>query len=302
MRLNYVTLCDERMPAYRYRMKLPGEYIGNYSITKRPEEADIHIFSKPYHSRPDLLALSLKSASKLPFVLDICDDVFKRDSLVPAYMVRMALMAQAVTVPTKGLQDRVRTETGVEAVVISDPCEFPRRGIKDISEPKIMWFGNGTNLKTLSGIDHTDLEVDVICSESVKKYIDVVENFTFYEWSLDGMKKAFDRNNIVIIPSIKERTNNHNWMMKSPNRVFESIRSGLSVVAAPIPEYKQFDISLDWDIKEALNNIKKTTTELQDYVDSKFDISVIGEQWKLLFKQVISNSTLDAGAGCLRAG
>lgn len=300
MRVNYVTLSDERMPAYRYRMKIPGEYIGNYIITPRPVEADIHFFSKPYFSDPVLLTAYLKMASRTKFVLDICDDIFKRESAVPEYMKKMAYWAAAITVPTEVMRQRVKEETGRDAIIIEDPCEFEERPIKDISDPKVMWFGTPQNACTFSNV-HLDFPIEIVSTKK-EEFDRYIQNYTFVEWSLEAMKDAFSRNNIVVIPSRKERNNAQNWMGKSPNRVIESIRNGLSVVAAPVPSYKQFDITLDWDIARGLKNIKQTTPEMQRYVDDNFSKSAIGEQWKQLFRKVLSDSILDAGQDSLMTG
>lgn len=290
MRLNYVTLADERLPAYRYRMKLPGEYLGNYEITPYPVEADLHFLSKPYHSRKDILTLMLKKASKLRFVLDICDDIFERDSAVPEYMVKLSKFAAVVTVPTDEMGKRVKEETGIDAEIISDPCEFPQKEIKDISEPKVMWFGTHSNLVTLKNA-YIECPLEILCSRCGYKAAKEL-GATFTEWSMENMSLAFERNNIVVVPSVGKKR-----QVKSPNRVSESIRSGLSVVAAPIPSYQQFDISLNWDMNEGLKNIKKTTPELQKYVNDNFDISVIGEKWKNLF-----GSILDVEGESLKTG
>lgn len=281
MRLNYVTYCDETMPAYRYRMRMPGEYIGDYEITDLPVEADIHLYSKPYHQNEVLLSQHLQIASKLRFVLDICDDIFLRDGPVPDYMRKMAKMSKAVVVPTELMKDRVKEETGIEAVIISDPCEFPEMPIKDISEPRVLWFGTFPNMFTLKDIN-LDYPLEVVCSRRAYKACKEI-GAKFTEWSIDNLKEAFDRNNIVIIPSVNKRR-----LVKSPNRVLESIRSGLSVVAAPIPAYQQFAISLDWDMNNGIRNIVKTTKESQKYVNDNFDISVIGEQWKKLFDSILA--------------
>jgi len=300
MKINYVTLADERLPAYRYRMKMIGEYLGDYEITKVPVEADIYVFSKPYHENEDLLSGYLNIARRKKFVFDLCDDVFVRGGPVPEYTRRMVNIAQAVTVPTWKMADRVKEETGIDAVVISDPCEFPERPIKDISDPKIMWFGTSTNLITLNFMEFPySVEVVTVDRPDIREWLNALPYETrFTEWSHKNMEEAFERNNIVIIPSTLSKKR----QVKSVNRVAESIRSGLSVVAAPLPSYLQFDkyISMDWDIREGLKNIKQTTPEAQKYVSDNFDISVIGEKWKKLFSKL--NSTSDVGVDSLMVG
>lgn len=296
MRINYVTLCDERMPAYRYRMRMPGEYIGDYAITRMPVEADIHVYSKPYHDNAGLLAATLEIASRQPFVFDICDDLFSRPPDVVSYIRQMMDMAAVVTTSTHAMQDLIREETGIEAVVISDPCEFGQRPIKDISEPRVMWFGTATNIGLLKGT-YINYPFEIVCqlNELTEPFLKKIPfDFTFTEWSLESMQAAFDRNNVVFIPTSPLRKK----QVKSPNRVAESIRQGLSVVAGQLPAYQQFD---RW-ITDSLDDIRQITPEAQQYVNDNFDISVIGEQWKQLFRQVLSDSTSAVATSTSMAG
>ena len=276
MRVNYITFCDERMPAYRYRMEMPGKYIGDYEITIYPVDADIHVYSKPYHDDPYILANMIETASRSPFVFDLCDDLFWRTSNVTVYIRQMMEMAEVVTTSTEAMRELIFDQTGIDSVVISDPYEFDEKPIKDISEPKYLWFGTATNLVTLKGFNEP---IEIVCqmSESVKKILDSLEcDYTFTEWSLESMKAAFDRNNIAYIPSDDSRKRS----VKSPNRVVESIRQGLSVITDPVPSYLQFSEWISFD------KPKQLVPEAQQYVRENFDISIIGEQWKNLFGSI----------------
>lgn len=274
MRLNYITLASSTVASRRLRMELIGKYIGDYEITEFPVPADVYVFTKPYIKNPLLLDSYLLRAKKLDFIFDISDPRFSD------YVKEMIGMAKAVTVPTSKMAELVKQETGVDAVVISDTYEYKESEIKDISDPKVMWFGHHSNLKYVN----VDYPIEIVTTK------DVVEkpnkNYTMTPWSLDNMKKAFDRNNIVIIPT--------EFQWKSPNRVVESIRQGMTVVASPIDAYKEFDINFSTDM--SINNLKQTTPELQKYVRDNFNIQVIGEKWKQLFNRV-SGSTLDAAEG-----
>lgn len=274
MRVNYVTLAEDSMASRRYRMELIGKYLGDYVVTEFPVKADIHVLTKPFITNPLLLDTYLTRARTLDFVFDISDPRFTD------YVKEMIGMAVAVTVPTVKMAELVKEETGVIATVIQDTYEFEERPIKDISEPKVMWFGHHSNLKYLN----VRYPVEVITTEGVLDKVD--KNYTIIPWSINNMLEAFDRNNIVVIPT------EYDW--KSPNRVIESIRQGMTVVASPIDSYKEFDINFSKDM--GLDNLKQTTPELQKYVSDNFNIQVIGEKWKQLFEKV-SSSTLDAVEG-----
>ena len=296
MRVNYVTAAPDTMPAVRYRMILPGNYIGDYDISMIPVEADVHVFCKPYTEDPYVLNAYKDMAKRLTYVLDICDDVFQREGPVPDYMLHMAKGAAAVTASTEQIREKLLT-FGIEAYVISDPYEFPETEPKSIDSPRVMWFGNKTSFDTLLNVE-CDYPVEIVCKDS--KMIQHNRRLlkfptTLTEWSIENMKRAFKRNNVVIIPSKKD-TKDHTYSAKSPNRVVESIRNGMSVVAAPLPSYKQFDkwITLNWDMKL---DLKPMTEEGQKYVRDNFDISIIGEQWKTLFDSILGVEQKSLRAG-----
>lgn len=299
MQVNYITLCDDKMPAYRYRMRIPGQQMDAYGISTYPVTADIHVLSKPYTSDPLTLMAMMNMAEGLNYVFDLCDDIFRRE-YVGNYIRYMIANAKVVTCSTDGMKDIILEETGVEATVISDPTEFEEQPIKDISNPRIMWFGSATNFDILKYTD-CPYPVEVVSDPSIKERLKsggVSFDWTFTEWSLENMRKAFKRNNIAIIPTFNDKNVNHNYTTKSPNRVFEAIRNGLSVVAAPIPEYQKFGdfITLDWDVENGLKNIRQTTPEAQKYVRDNHSPEVIGNQWKQLFKSLLGSTSAVAVA------
>jgi len=279
MKINYITLASKELAARRYRMEMPGEYIGDYIVTNFPCIADVYVMGKAYTKDELLLQTYLARAKKLSFVFDLCDDIFDREE--HDYYRKMIMLAEKVVVPTEAMREVVIKETGIYPTVIPDPYAFDEKPIKDISEPKYLWFGHPTNLKYLEQVKHMKLEVVTTDSPETRDFLKDY-NCTLTEWSAENLQEAFDRNNVVLIPSDDSRKNS----VKSNNRVIESIRQGMSVIAHPIPSYKEFDISFDFD------KIKKTTPELQKQVRDNYNISVIGEKWKKTL-----SSTLDVAEG-----
>ncbi len=297
MLVNYITACKETMPAYRYRMRIPGQQMDAYGISHYPVTADIHVLSKPYISDPLTLMSLMNMVEGLDYVFDLCDDIFRRE-YVGNYIRHMISNAKAVTCSTDGMKDIILEETGVEATVISDPTEFEEQPIKDISNPSVMWFGSATNFDILKYVN-CPYPIEVVSDVSVKDRLKTVSfDWTFTEWSLENMRKAFKRNNVVIVPTFNDKNVNHNYTTKSPNRVFEAIRNGLSVVAAPIPEYQKFGdfITLDWDMENGLKNIRQITPEAQKYVRENHSPEVIGNQWKQLFRSLLGSTSVVAAA------
>jgi len=189
-------------------------------------------------------------------------------------------LADAVTCPTIQMAERIFSETGVVATVIGDPCEFPERPPKEQDELNVMWFGFPTNLDTLE-IKKYNFNIEIVTKTKAAK----IRNITLTPWSIKNMEKAFSRNNVVIIPS-----NNHGSKhVKSPNRLVESLRSGLYVVAAPLPSYREFGdfVELTWDTIEGLG--KRRDTEKirrgQEYIREHYSPEVIGDKWDRIFIQ-----------------
>jgi hypothetical protein len=289
MRVNYVTMADETMPAVRYRMLIPGRYIDGY-LSKIPVDADLHVFTKPYTSDETVLKCTLAMAKQVDYVFDLCDDIFQRSGPVPGFLKEMVKGAKCVTTCTDVVAKSIEDETGVKPVVISDPTEFSQKKIKSIENPSVMWFGSISNFHVLKHVK-CPYPVEIVCSKEAKPRLYKLKGFdyTFTEWSVEALEKAFARNNIVIVPTYNERSKFHNYLGKSPNRVVESIRNGLSVVAAPIPSYQRFSkwITLDWDIERGLKSVKQLTEEAQDYVEENHGYEVIGKQWENLFRSIL---------------
>jgi hypothetical protein len=300
MRVNYVTPAQEDMPAVRYRMIIPGEYIGEYEISMTPVDADIHVFCKPYTQDQFILKAYYDMSRRYNYVFDVCDDVFDREGDVPAYMKAMIDGAEKVTCSTESLKSRIHEVTGRVAFVISDPYEFDEGKIKSIENPAVMWFGSEPSFDTLKNIK-CDYPVEIVCknSDRVRHNRSQLQfDNTITEWSIENMKKAFNRNNIVIIPTHK-KNKNHNPKTKSPNRVIESIRQGMAVVAAPIPSYEQFSDWITLDENISLDNVKQMNPEAQKYVRENFSQEVIGEQWKNVFDLILGAEQKFSMAGSM---
>ena len=291
MRINYVTSVNDRMASFRYRMRIPSEsdkYESVFSVS--PVDADIHFFSKGFNSEEVEMA---RQCNKV--VYDICDDWFlhKDRNLIAREFIDIA---DAVTCPTKEMARRVLEETGVTAIVIGDPYEFELSPVKPVSSIKVMWFGHESNINTLD-ISNYNFPIEIVTNTRER----TIRNIRFTPWSISNLRHAFKRNNVVIIPSLNDNKN----LVKSPNRVIESLISGMHVVAAPLPSYIEFRnfINIDVDMNEGIKTgfDKNRTLAGQKYASKNYSADSIGEKWKKLF-MTVSGLTWDVGTKYSKAG
>lgn len=269
-------MADDRLASYRYRMQIPSRNIGYESVfSKTPVNADIHFFSKAFNPEELIMA---ESCSRV--VYDLCDDWFIQNGREKRAR-DFCELADAVTCPTSQMADRIFTETGIKATVIGDPCEFTELPPKDQDELNVLWFGHSTNLNAVE-FGRYKCNLEIVTSIRPK----VFGNIKFTKWSMENMRLAFERNNVVIIPS-KDHPSNY---VKSPNRLVESLRSGLYVIASPLPSYREFNeyAELVLDIPSALEKRrdKNRVFNGQQYIRENYSPNVIGEKWNRLFSEI----------------
>ena len=210
-------------------MLIPGSHIGGCHLSNIPIEADLHFFTKPYADDKTYLECVLAMASKVDYVFDLCDDIFQREGPVPEFIRKMIRGAKCVTTSTDTVGEMIKKETGIDPVVISDPTEFTEKKIKSIDNPRVMWFGSKSNFHVLKEVK-CPYPIEVVAHKDMKPRMHKIKGFdyTFTEWSVESLEKAFSRNNVCIIPTLNARSKLHNYLAKSPNRVVEAVRNGLS--------------------------------------------------------------------------
>lgn len=268
-------MIDWRIPhkphvaSYRYRCAIPG-----LELIDAPY--DVTVLAKNWVHLEDVIDI------QGPIVWDCCDDHFSHDQL-GSYYCAMALLADAITVPTEGMRKRVLAATGKDSFVVADPYEFPlaKPLMKSGWAKKLFWYGHKSNLHSLMERRDAFEGRDTLVMSNYKGCI---------PWSHEGMLKGFDWCDAVPIPVAQDEKS----QAKSPNRMVEAIRQGRYVVASPMPAYEGYGM---WqgDIKEGLEWVDdnpdlalQAVREAQQIVEAKHSPQVIAAQWLEVFKYVTS--------------
>lgn len=267
-------------------------------LNKELLKVDVVVLSKIFNSQGEKIAIAARELGAKT-VIDYCDHHFDH---IPYYKT-MPKLADTVIATNKSMSELVKKETGADAIVIGDPCENPYRPawfqVNNDECLKVLWFGSGSNFDTLvyflphlANLGHKrPLHLHVV-TQNNEKLLDAIKksqvNYSFSEWSVATLHKAFESCHLVVIPSyINQRKS-----VKSPNRLIESIWAGKMVVAYPLPSYQEFgdyaklteDLveGILWCLEnqaEVISRIKKG----QEYIKENYTPTQIGLQWEKVF-------------------
>lgn len=283
MRISFVTQANDDLASYRYRIRIPSDHLSQHG--HRPcisreldKQADIAVFSKHFNPN-DQKTLQDAKAKGIRTVFDICDYHFQ-GSLATHY-IQMAQLADLVTCSTKELSKHIRKQTNREAIVIPDPYEMPlQRPRSTPGKPRLLWFGHSSNLHALNKIlpKIKDYPLTIVTNPVARLELPITP------WSQKIMPQAFSSADLVIIP----QDNTIKTQCKSANRLIESIRQGVFVIASPLPAYKEFkdwcylgDIveGIHWAINHA-DEIPSRISAAQSYTRQHYSPQRIGDLWE----------------------
>lgn len=200
-------------------------------------------------------------------VFDICDDHFNHATLGPYYREH-ADRADVVTCNSVVMQQRIKIETGRDAVLVREPYESPE--MEPAIGPFLLWYGHQSNFADLQRIEG-DLEYPLLALSNHPLCV---------EWTLKVFRDAISKPCIVIIPTGKSQA-------KSENRMVEAIRCGRYVCAEHLPAYEPFDRfmplgDIPAHIELALGNPEAATQAIlaaQDYIRDTYSPQAIARQW-----------------------
>lgn len=271
------------MASWRYRAAIPAREIGPTNAGLNEPVTDVVVFSKPMPEDVDYAGRLIEEGKIV--IADFCDDHF---ATAPHYH-QFAIMAHAITCPTKAMQKRIEAE-GFKASVIGDPYEF-EQAEPHCSGSNLLWFGHASNWQSMERL-LPDLMMPMR----------VVSNMPLaMPWSIEQMYIEFAKADIVLMPATKD--------YKSPNRTVESARQGCFVVAEPHPSIN--DIPGIWigDIHEgiqwAMQNPQLANERMklaQSWVNRECSPRTLGDAWKSLCERVKSRSTSGLGLSTGPAG
>ncbi len=285
----------------------------NINIDNEINTADIVVFSKIFNDQCASVAEKAKALGKL-IIIDFCDNPFS-SNLEKKFVEKVLSMADMVTTATPQLATIVNQHTSACIEIIPDPIE----GISyhpefSPSVPlKLLWFGQPTNFDTLDQLLREisvstmpiSLDLHVISLDVNKNMGEIFDQYNaaqkgkinvhFSNWSIDSVWEALKNTDLVVIPS----NDNESKLLKSNNRLTESLYAGKMVVAYPLPSYLEFidTAVLTENILEGIlwcvNNPQLTRERIekgQKYVADNFNPKKIGQQWESIFLNLIKNT------------
>lgn len=258
---------DEKLASYRLRCKIPMEGLERLGVRSHFGEGDVTIVAKHW------VPLDEVEKIETPLIFDVCDDHF--GGPFDSYYRRVIELSDLVVCSTNRMAERVAIETGVVPTVITDPYEYPKAGPQMLSgrAKNIFWFGHPTNLPSLRR------ELPRLGGYNLKI---ISEAPGCLPWSHREMLECFTWCDVVIIPV----ENKEKKMVKSPNRMVDSIRNGRYVVANPMPAYEGYGMWLG-DIVEGLewasNNVEQcleSVSVAQAIIEAKHSPEAVALKWK----------------------
>lgn len=274
MKISFCHYGNEKMASYRYRARIPAKEMG--ADINNPN-ADVIVFAKPIDQDVKYVLKAQKRGAKV--IADFCDMHFH----LKHYEVILQT-ANAVTCTTQWFSDYIRSEYGIEPVVIPDPYEFEEKA-PHCNGDKLLWFGHGANFNGLARVFPL-LEGHPIA---------IVSNIEgAIPWSLENMVEQFAKADIVVMPETAP--------YKSPNRTVEAIRQGCFVVAEPHPAIN--DIPGIWigNIRKGIewaqqnpSEARERTRIAQSHVSSKYSPAIQADAWRTAIQKALSSSTSAVG-------
>tara|TARA_R110002096_G_scaffold83734_5_gene193963 strand:+ start:6901 stop:7947 length:1047 start_codon:yes stop_codon:yes gene_type:complete len=318
--VRFVNYSGMSMASHRYRTLMPAQLLDgigyDVKICNAEDEAraGVYIFSKHFDPKqeylfakklkdPDFVAGNVTSviAGEEPtgnvIIFDICDNHFDNKNFADYYK-GMVELADIVLVSTYRMAEVVKDNCDVSdknLTVIEDSYEFPEREPRFNWEQKevenVLWYGHPTNIKHLQRVwnDVGGYNLMIITKDGVKLDVDG-KPFPVVPYSIDSLLWGFAQCDVTIIPNEGDRS------VKGANRLIESVRQGVFVVAEPMPAYDEFK---EWmyigDIKEGLEWCKQNKVEMQGrikeaqkYIAKTYSPAVTADQWSQLIEEAIS--------------
>ena len=264
---------DERLASYRLRCKIPSEQLSRLNVKSHFGIGDVTIVSKHW--------VPLEEVEKIEgrLIFDICDDHF--GSAHDSYYRRVIELADLVVCSTNRMAERIAIETGVMAKVITDPYEYSKAGpqMPSGTVKNVFWFGHPSNLISIRR------ELPRLGGYNLKM---ISEAPGCIPWSHREMLECFTWCDVVIIPV----ENKEKKMVKSPNRMVDSIRNGRYVIANPMPAYEGYGMWLG-DIVEGLkwaaDNVESSLESVriaQAIIEEKHSPEAVALLWKEAIESV----------------
>ena len=270
-----------------------------FLLEKKPK---VLIISKVFHS--GIVDLVLEAKKLNIKIISIFDDWHFDKTLENSsqYNFTIAKNSNAIVAKTKKAVQIIYNNTKIKGLIIPDCLRYKMLESKDLfcNPHKVCWFGTHNNHPSLfKGINEMSKTSSPILLKIITNRIEHLKNsllkinnkitLEFIEWSLTMHEDIMD-SEIIIIPLI----DNKNSLVKSSNRIVDSLNMGKFVI---INENKQFEEFRKFcyfgDLKEGLDwvyrnkkDAKLKVIEGQKYVNKNYSLEAISKKWKSLITKL----------------
>lgn len=302
----------------RYRVLAPATELAAYGhqsrilrqdpampsdVLDRLLSCDVLVVSKVLATGKDAL-VARAQAFGARVVFDLCDDHFHTPQLEETYR-QLASMADRLVASTEEMAATIERETGRRATIVSDLFEGPAGEPRFSPAPdrlRLVWFGHPTNFDTLAAIvpglqrlsHELPLSLEVISDPASGRIEEAIRSLDggersrfatrFTRWSPEATWQGLAACDIVVLPSHAGSRK----LVKSPNRLVESLRAGRFVVAYPLPSYRLFaphawlgeDLcaGIRWAVSHQTEAEARIRTG-QSLVAERFSPAAVARQW-----------------------
>jgi len=304
------------IPSYVFSGILPADYLNIQKVIflkdHNPREMltrfnpKLIIINKAMHINVINLA---KTAKELNIkIISVFDDWYfikpesRRTQLMFVDNLKLAKYSNNIIAKTKSAANIIYKHTGFRAKIISDCVRFESQmPINKINYPfKISWFGMDTNHDTLEfGIREIleynfEAKIKIITNKS-DKIRSKLSNLNLKNISLEFIKwsKSMDKEvvttDIVIIPYL----NDHKRLVKSYNRITDSINLGRFTIISDQDHLREFNNfcflgnigeGLKWVKENNLLAVEKVKKGFE-YVKKNYSVATIASEWKNIIYQ-----------------
>jgi len=261
------------------------------------------IVSKVFHN--SVLTFVEQARKEGIKVISIFDDWnFDRHSKTDNTLINLSLakVSDLIVVKTHAASEVLKKNTNFNSIVIPDMTRFKAAPVswKIDTPPRLIWFGMQSNhdslIQQLAAIDNlkfkTKLKIVTNYSNELKlilnnKYKKI--EIEIIEWH-PNFNIEISNSNIVIIPypNDKER------LVKSSNRIIDSMNLGRFVVLSDVKQFSEFrnfsyfgNIAqgVDWAVNNK-NKIENLVRSAQQYVKEKYSQEVVSKMWQKIIEEI----------------
>ena len=275
-------------------------FLENHDAKKTIEKYNpkIIIVSKVFHTNVfNLLTYAKEKNIKIIAVFD--DWNFDSNSKTNNTAINMpiASIADKIVVKTESASKVLKKNINKVAKVIPDMTRFKEEKIcKKISYPfNVVWFGQNSNHDTIINeipkIEKIDLKINLkvitnfIAELKTNININKFSNISiqFIEWQ-PNYNEEIIKSDIVILPYTEDKEK----LVKSSNRIVDSINLGRFVILSNVKQFREFkDFTFFGEVADGFNWLKdngdlaiKKIAKGQKYINQHYEPKVVSKIWE----------------------